>query len=78
MNHVAFYAQWTGYTVWVAAAWAVLTKAATITDRAVAERRRRRRNTRRLSTWRPPPRRCDPGDDVTRVLPGILRPKGPR
>lgn len=76
MNHVALYAQWTGYAAWFAAAWAALTKTAFLIDRIAAERRRRR-NARRLASWRPQPRPEDAGSDVTRVLPGIRRPRNP-
>jgi hypothetical protein len=42
--------------------------------------RQRYRNARRPAKWHPPPPRdiCDPDHDVTRVMPGIQRPKGPR
>lgn len=76
MSRVVVLACWTGYAVWLAAAWALLSKAAAIADRFVSERRRWR-NARRFCTWRPPPRPQDPGSDVTRVLPAIQRPKGP-
>jgi hypothetical protein len=77
LNHVAPYAQWTGYVTWFCLAWAALTKVAAIADRAISESRRWR-NARRFTTWRPAPRARDTGEDVTRVYPGIQRPKGPR
>ncbi len=76
MSHIAAYAQWTGYVTWLCIAGAIFSRLATLADRYVAERRRWR-NARRFTTWRPPSRLQDPGDDVTRVYPGIQRPKGP-
>jgi hypothetical protein len=78
MNHIPLYAECTGYVCWTAILWALMTKVALTAERVIRERRRRR-NARRLATWKPPPPRHthDPGHDVTRVLPGIQRPKGP-
>jgi hypothetical protein len=77
MSLIGFSAELTGYVVWFVAAWALLNRTVTILARFEDERRRRR-NARRFAAWKPPPRHtADPGHDVTRVLPGIQRPKGP-
>jgi len=78
VSHVAIFAQWTGFTMWFLAAWAMVSKTIDIAWRFVSHRRRRR-NARRNAGWQPPPPRHkrDPDHDVTRVLPSIQRPKGP-
>ncbi len=76
MSHIPLYAEITGYACWIAALWALMTKVALTAERIIRERRRWR-NARRLAEWKPPRHTPEPGHDVTRVMPGIQRPKGP-
>jgi hypothetical protein len=77
VKDILLVAQGTGLGVWGLALWALANRAVTLLCR-VEDERRRRKNARRLRTWQPPRHTRGPGhDDVTRVLPGIQRPKGP-
>jgi hypothetical protein len=77
MRAVVLFAAGTGFAVWGLALWALANRAVTLLAR-IEDERRRRKNARRLAGWRPPRYTPGPGhDDVTRVLPGIQRPKGP-
>jgi len=78
MSHIVIAAEWTGYTLWLAAGWALLTKTANVIDRFTSHRRRHRNARRRLAKWHPAKRNTRDSDhDVTRVMPGIQRPKRP-
>ena len=73
---IALAAGITGYAMWFLAAWALLNRLVLLLAR-ISDQRRRHKNARRLAAWRPPRHTRDPGHDVTTVMPGIQRPKGP-
>lgn len=87
MGHIGLWAQWTGFATWIITAWLLLAKIGDTCSQAIARRRLKKRFLAAVHSgrgpivmtgWTPPEPPPDSGDDVTRVIPAIQRPRAPK